>query len=30
MQIGFGGGAKAAFREMYDKAIKHGIITSLE
>ena len=30
MQIGFGEGAKAAFREMYDKAIKHGIITSLE
>lgn len=30
MPIGFGEGAKAAFRDMYDKAIKHGIITSLE
>jgi hypothetical protein len=30
MPIGFGEGAKAAFREMQDKAIKHGIITSLE
>jgi len=30
MPIGFAEGAKAAFREMYDKAIKHGIITSLE
>jgi hypothetical protein len=28
--IGFAEGARAAFREMYDKAIKHGIITSLE
>jgi hypothetical protein len=30
MPIGFAEGAKAAFREMYDKAIKYGIITSLE
>lgn len=30
MPIGFAACAKAAFREMYDKAIKHGIITSLE
>jgi len=30
MPIGFAEGAKAAFREMYDKAKKHGIITSLE
>ena len=30
MSIGFAEGAKAAFREMYDNAIKHGIITSLE
>ena len=30
MSIGFAEGARAAFREMYDKAIKHGIITSLE
>lgn len=30
MQIEFKEGAKAAFREMYDNAIKHGIITSLE
>ncbi|WP_446787516.1 YecA family protein [Macellibacteroides fermentans] len=30
MSIGFAEGAKAAFREMYGKAIKHGIITSLE
>ncbi len=30
MSIGFGEGAKAAFREMYDNAIEHGIITSLE
>ncbi len=30
MPIGFAEGAKAVFREMYDKAIKHGIITSLE
>lgn len=30
MQIGFAEGAKAAFRGMYDKAIEHGIITSLE
>jgi hypothetical protein len=30
ISIGFGEGAKAAFREMYDKAIKHGVITSLE
>ncbi len=30
MSIGFGEGAKAAFREMHDKAIRHGIITSLE
>lgn len=30
MPIGYAEGAKAAFREMYDKAIKHGIITSLE
>ncbi len=29
MPIGFEEGAKAAFRDMYDKAIKHGIITSL-
>ncbi|MEA4902883.1 YecA family protein [Desulfitobacterium sp.] len=28
--IRFAEGAKAAFREMYDKAIKYGIITSLE
>ena len=28
--IGFAEGAKAAFREMHDKAIKHGIITTLE
>ncbi|MBV1758511.1 MAG: SEC-C domain-containing protein [Dethiosulfatibacter sp.] len=28
--IGFADGAKAAFQEMYDKAKKHGIITSLE
>ena len=28
--IGFAEGAKAVFREMHDKAIKHGIITSLE
>jgi hypothetical protein len=30
MSIGYGEGAKAAFCEMYEKAIKHGIITSLE
>lgn len=30
MPIGYGEGARAAFREMYGKAIKHGIITSLE
>jgi hypothetical protein len=30
MPIEFAEGAKAAFREMYDKAMKHGIITSLE
>lgn len=30
MSIGFGEGAKKAFREMYDKAKKHGIITSLD
>lgn len=30
MPIGFAEGAKAAFREMYDKAAKYGIITSLE
>ena len=30
MPIGFAEGAKAAFREMHDKAIKYGIITSLE
>ena len=30
MPIGFAEGAKAAFREMYNKAIKHGIITSLD
>ena len=28
--VGFLSGAKAAFREMYDGAIKHGIITSLD
>ena len=28
--IGFAEGAKAVFREMHEKAIKHGIITSLE
>ncbi|MHB1485562.1 MAG: YecA family protein [Saccharofermentanales bacterium] len=30
MPIGFAEGAKAAFREMHDNVIKHGIITSLE
>lgn len=30
MPIGFAEGAKAAFREMYNKAAKYGIITSLE
>ena len=30
MSIGFGEGAKAAFHEMYDNALEHGIITSLE
>ncbi len=30
MPIGFAEGARAAFREMYDKAKKHGIIISLE
>lgn len=30
MQMKFKEGAKAAFREMHDKAIRHGIITSLE
>ena len=30
MPISYAEGAKAVFREMYDKAIKHGIITSLE
>ena len=30
MPIRFAEGARAAFHEMYDKAIKHGIITSLE
>ena len=30
MAVGYAEGAKAAFREMYDKAIEHGIITSLE
>lgn len=30
MSVGFGEGARAAFRVMYDNAIKHGIITSLE
>ena len=30
MPVGYAEGAKAAFREMYDKAMKHGIITSLE
>lgn len=30
MPIGYGEGAKAAFREIYDKAIKQGVITSLE
>jgi len=30
IQIGLGEGAKSLFREIYDKALKHGIITSLE
>lgn len=30
MPISFGQGAKAIFREMYNKAIQYGIITSLE
>ena len=30
MQIGFAEGARAAFHEMYGKAIKYGVITSLE
>lgn len=30
MPIGFAEGAKQAFREMYDAALVHGIITSLE
>jgi len=30
MQVGFAEGARAVFRRMYDNAIKHGIITSLE
>ncbi len=30
MQIGYAEGARAVFQEMYDKAIKYGIITSLE
>ena len=30
MSLRFGEGAKAVFHEMYDKAIKYGIITSLE
>lgn len=30
MSIGFGEGAKAAFNEMYDKAMRFNIITSLE
>ncbi len=29
-QIGYAEGARAVFQEMYDKAIKYGIITSLE
>ena len=29
MQIGFGEGTKSVFRRIYNKAIKHGIITSL-
>jgi len=29
MPIGFGDGAKRAFREMYNAALAHGIITSL-
>ncbi len=30
MPLSYGEGAKASFREMYEKAIKRGIITSLE
>ncbi|HHY81647.1 MAG TPA: hypothetical protein GX505_03080 [Clostridiales bacterium] len=30
MNIGFGEGAKSFLREIFEKAIKHGIITSLE
>ncbi|MEI7883802.1 MAG: hypothetical protein WCI30_00455 [Clostridia bacterium] len=30
MSISYGEGVRAAFREMHDKAIKYGIITSLE
>lgn len=30
MQISYAEGAKALFRSMYDNAIKHGIITTLD
>jgi hypothetical protein len=30
MPLTYGKGARAAFKEMHDKALKHGIITSLE
>lgn len=30
LQIGFGEGAEEVFRDVYDRAIKHGIITTLE
>lgn len=30
MSVGFGDGAREIFRETYDKALKHGIVTSLE
>jgi len=30
MPLTYGKGARVAFKEMHDKALKHGIITSLE
>jgi len=30
MPLAYGKGARAAFKEMHDKALKHGVITSLE
>jgi hypothetical protein len=30
MPLTYGKGARAAFKEIHDKALKHGVITSLE